>query len=569
MDVFDPKIALHCLNEDLQITTSQDFLTSDMSIKSAARLWLTRSLVKKLHPGIDTRLQDSASASLFMECNEACSTMSINPTKLFDDEILREAQHIIAEAYWCGVDGAPLITMRNAIDNGMTGPGASIDVKSNDFFTKMFDSTLSCTSLDLHSQYRRTIGGRWAVAENARQARHGLHLVDHSKQFFVPKDNKISRACCTEPNLNMFLQKGLGECINMVLRRQFSIDVRTQPEINAVMAQKGSIDQSFGTIDLKSASDRISTKLVEFLLPRPLFSLLNSVRAPSTVLLTGEKIELSMFSSMGNGFTFPLQTLIFASLVKATYTVMGVSLKREKSDKWGNLPPFSVFGDDIIVRREAYDRVVHILGVCGFIVNEQKSFNNGPFRESCGSDFWYGHDIRGIYIKKAIYEPHVYSTFNRLLRWSIRHNVSLTNLLRYIKGLARFRPVPLHAADHEGLIVPKDFLKSPKFGDNGGIFYHALTPVLESTKLGEDLYSTDGVLIAFIGGHIQERAGSLDSLPVLIAGKRPRITRYKALRRLTPHWDFSVHEGIKPLDLFNEFSQLFNQQDPIKVETIH
>jgi hypothetical protein len=92
---------------------------------------------------------------------------------------------------------------------------------------------------------------------------------------------------------------------------------------------------------------------------------------------------------MGNGFCFPLETLIFASLCETAY--------QESS-----LPSdYSVYGDDIIVRKSVANRVVELLKLCGFTVNRDKTFLSGPFRESCGADWFKGEDVRPINLDYA------------------------------------------------------------------------------------------------------------------------------------------------------------------------
>jgi hypothetical protein len=92
---------------------------------------------------------------------------------------------------------------------------------------------------------------------------------------------------------------------------------------------------------------------------------------------------------MGNGFTFPLETLIFWALAACC-------VRPEDVGK------VSVYGDDIIVPTYAYALLTEVLVAAGFLVNSKKSFVDGPFRESCGRDYLSGIDIRPSYIKDAL-----------------------------------------------------------------------------------------------------------------------------------------------------------------------
>lgn len=94
---------------------------------------------------------------------------------------------------------------------------------------------------------------------------------------------------------------------------------------------------------------------------------------------------------MGQGHTFPLQTLLFFALAEATRVLLKVRGK------------VSVYGDDIIVPTQMATQLITILTDLGFILNRDKSFFDAPdkiwrskkfFRESCGADFYGGVDVR-------------------------------------------------------------------------------------------------------------------------------------------------------------------------------
>jgi len=206
--------------------------------------------------------------------------------------------------------------------------------------------------------------------------------VHYNKVGFVPKTAKTHRVIAVEPLGNSFIQKGIDEYLRLRLKR-IGLDLRDQSP-NQRMAYEGSFDgeNSFVTIDLSSASDSISTELVKTLLPRDWFNLLNRVRAPRYLLPGSEEhLAYEKFVTMGNGFCFPLQTLLFASAIKAVdpTAVAGVD--------------FRVYGDDIIVRKNISSAVISLLSVMGFTTNSRKTFVSGPFRESCGSNWYQGEDV--------------------------------------------------------------------------------------------------------------------------------------------------------------------------------
>lgn len=206
-------------------------------------------------------------------------------------------------------------------------------------------------------------------------------IVKGNRLEFVPKDVTKCRTIAVEPSLNMFLQLGVGNYLFRRLRR-FGIDLRDQVG-NRLLALKGSIGNDPNrpaTVDLSDASSRISRKLVKALLPADWFELLDTIRSPGYVR-EGTFTAYQMFSSQGNGFTFPLETLIFWAITRSVTSRV------------------KVYGDDIIVPSRAGKRVMERLEIYGFRVNREKSYATGPFRESCGADYLDGVFVRPIYYK--------------------------------------------------------------------------------------------------------------------------------------------------------------------------
>lgn len=212
-----------------------------------------------------------------------------------------------------------------------------------------------------------------------------VSLVRYNKISFVPKTAKTHRSIAVEPLLNSFVQKGIDEEMRLRLKR-VGLDLADQSR-NSEMARQGSFDESNGycTIDLSSASDTIALEVVRWLLPNEWYDLLYAVRSPA-YQLEGVTHSYHKFASMGNGFCFPLETLIFASLCHACYAEMRLK------------PDFRVYGDDIIVRKEVFDRLLEVLKHFGFELNSRKTFGSGSFRESCGKDWHTGVNVRPLFI---------------------------------------------------------------------------------------------------------------------------------------------------------------------------
>jgi hypothetical protein len=211
-------------------------------------------------------------------------------------------------------------------------------------------------------------------------------LVTYNNVSFVPKTFKTHRSIASEPLLNGFLQKGVDNYMRERLTAFAGIDLQDQ-EPNKLMARTGSCTEvnPWCTIDLSSASDSISVGLAKTLLPPDWFELLNSLRSHQ-YNYRGQVHTYQKFVSMGNGFCFPLQTVLFAAVCHA------VSEVAEAAET------FRVYGDDIIVRQSGALLAIELLRYLGFRTNTDKTNVVGPFRESCGADWYSGQDIRPVYV---------------------------------------------------------------------------------------------------------------------------------------------------------------------------
>lgn len=242
------------------------------------------------------------------------------------------------------------------------------------------------------------------LTKSAVWAPRDFRLVRGNVMFTVPKSSEIDRCAAKEPDYNMYAQKAVGDAIRVRLMR-VGINLNDQT-LNQRLSKKGSIDGSLATIDLSSASDSVTKQLVLMLLPDDWFYLMDDLRSPIT-LIDGVEHENVMFSSMGNAFTFELESLIFWGIVRACAYLSGVKGK------------ISVYGDDIICPTGLYDFVVSSLEFCGFRVNPQKSFHEGPFRESCGKHWFSGYDITPFFVKGVPVDASDWvHLLNSLRRWS-------------------------------------------------------------------------------------------------------------------------------------------------------
>lgn len=259
------------------------------------------------------------------------------------------------------------------------GPGASVtdvSVKNTSPQWKLTGTvTLSNSLLPLREEVRAFFPG-WLSNANM--------IPSTGKLEFVPKSHKTDRSIMIEPLLNAFLQKGVGKWIK---RKLYSAGIDlTDQSIQRERARIGSIDGSFATIDLSRASDSVSYALVMDLLPWDWFVLLDSLRTP-ICRYRKETFVLEKFSSMGNGYTFELETLVFKALafgIARTFNVEDNSV---------------CYGDDITCSTELALLIEDYFPKLGFTVNREKSFLYGVFREACGGDFREGIDVRPFFLR--------------------------------------------------------------------------------------------------------------------------------------------------------------------------
>lgn len=213
-----------------------------------------------------------------------------------------------------------------------------------------------------------------------------VQVVGGNDLFTVPKNSDIDRCACKEPDWNMFFQKGLGTMIRKRLKR-VGIDLNDQSK-NRYLASIAHA-ANLCTIDLSAASDSITEELVYQLLPSDWFYAIDRLRSPIGNI-DQKVIKWRLISTMGNGFTFELESLIFFALVKAVVTINAIQ------------GPVSVYGDDIICPRDAYDLVKGVFSYCGFILNDDKSFKEGAFFESCGGHYYNGSDVTPFYLRNPL-----------------------------------------------------------------------------------------------------------------------------------------------------------------------
>lgn len=312
---------------------------------------------------------------------------------------------------------------------GKFGSGATFSNKGNltSVADKLSDNyTVTAIPRQLVQDWDQSAWSRYAAcgvepfmgfsdtASHPYYAIRDLNLVRGSRFTTVDKQWDTDRGICIEPSVNVFYQLGIGKVITRALSRA-GLDKKSSQVAHRSLARLGSLTGAVATIDLSNASDTISEILIKLLLPHDWWTLLASVRCTHS-LVKGRWVRLEKFSSMGNGFTFELETLVFYTLAKTVAELEGI-----REDPFTPGLTISAYGDDIIVPSSIASSMISSLKFFGFTINETKSFVKGPFRESCGGDYFRGFDVRPFYLKDELNENHRYiAAANGIRRTRIR-----------------------------------------------------------------------------------------------------------------------------------------------------
>lgn len=249
------------------------------------------------------------------------------------------------------------------------------------------------------NKLRGSFGSAWVLPHVGN-----LELLNHelpSRLIAVRKTYRKPRLIAAEPMENMFCQQlvrdFLGRRVEQTFLGQY-INFRRQ-ELSSEMVVQASRDRSLATIDLSSASDRLSCWVVERAF-RANPTLLDALHAGRTRWISNSIPgtdpfirKLKKFASQGSATTFPVQSLVFLAVILAVAMSQG-------EDPRGLKGRVRVYGDDLIVPTEWYAMVCDLLSAIQLKVNPEKSYFKGNFRESCGMDAFMGYDVTPLKVKR-------------------------------------------------------------------------------------------------------------------------------------------------------------------------
>lgn len=291
------------------------------------------------------------------------------------------------------------------------GPGANVGVPRARSRPDQKVAITSPTSTSGCESLARTVLKWFDLWGNHLVACGGdLEIVPGNRIVTVPKNAKTDRVIAVEPLMNSFCQRSIGRMIRSRLRR-VGVNLHDQGH-NQFLAAIGSVRGSLATLDLSRASDSLAREVVQLVVPSDWYSALEMCRSPRGVSPSGTYITYEKFSSMGNGYTFELESLLFWAVLSVARDLFGA-----RDDV------ISVYGDDLIVPSHYADNVREMLGCLGFELNASKSYSSAElrYRESCGKHFLGGVEVTPFYIREDVEGVHrrVWLA-NEISRWAFR-----------------------------------------------------------------------------------------------------------------------------------------------------
>jgi hypothetical protein len=226
----------------------------------------------------------------------------------------------------------------------------------------------------------------------------GLPLSEGTKTakvVLVPKDSRGPRIISMESTETQWIQQGQMSLLYTTVERhpltRGHVNFRDQG-VNRDLALKASVTQEWVTIDMKEASDRVSQQHVACLFPLNWVEALFASRSTETRLPDGQVLSLNKFAPMGSATCFPVEALVFWALAIGVLT--------ETYPMREAIRMVYVYGDDIIIPKKDYLRIISLYERVGLKTNPHKCCVGPHFRESCGMDAYKGICVTPLRLKK-------------------------------------------------------------------------------------------------------------------------------------------------------------------------
>ncbi len=238
---------------------------------------------------------------------------------------------------------------------------------------------------------------------------------------FVPKTQTSPRVIAIEPSHMQYMQQSVKDYVYTILEShpltKRSIRFKRQ-DVNQRLAYTASKDRRLATLDLKDASDRVHLHLVQRIFKTSgLLEYLEDARSLHAVLPNGTNIVLFKYASMGSALCFPVEAMVFYTLVQSAMHILDGRRPSSRSiSQYGKL--IDIYGDDIIVPVEYTDFVVKYLESYALKVNVNKSFKDSFFRESCGADFYNGVPVNPVYARMVPHDNSRHWDASTIMSWN-------------------------------------------------------------------------------------------------------------------------------------------------------
>lgn len=312
--------------------------------------------------------------------------------------------------------------------SGRHGPGAVSDMPSGED-KYVFPTWPDSLSRKFPPGHMMT---NWGLSELGIPNSWGS--APRSKLIAVPKTIDKPRLIASEPTALMWCQQALLDWSRRNVTQTASICVNFySQEVSRSLALWASQTGRLATVDLESASDRLSLWTVEraFASNPEYLDFLAAARSFTTFSeLVGREARVLKFAAQGSALTFYVQSIIYAAaaVTAVCYDVFGCRSKRDLTASVvdGAARLVRVFGDDIILPTTSLVYLGAILSDLQLKIGHDKTHFEGNFRESCGMDAYKGVQVTPPYL------PHVSP------RWSTLELASWVGVHNHVSSLGVF-----------------------------------------------------------------------------------------------------------------------------------
>jgi hypothetical protein len=225
------------------------------------------------------------------------------------------------------------------------------------------------------------------------------------KVISVPKTQKTPRIIAVEPTCMQYMQQALLEPLIECIESDYLLNSFlgfSDQGPNQDLARIGSENGSLATLDLSEASDRVSNQIVRKMVSSHPWLLkgLDATRSRKADVPGHGVIRLAKYASMGSALCFPIEAMVFL-------TMIFLGIEKELNTRFSNRSQLKdfigrvrVYGDDLIVPVDFVESVILSLEHFGARVGAHKSFWIGKFRESCGKEYYDGHDVSIVKLRR-------------------------------------------------------------------------------------------------------------------------------------------------------------------------